>query len=481
MTRRLPTHLIALLCALLAWAAPATAAAADSDALAADDFRLVALLRAARARGAPSAHAFLLVDTKGIRAADLAGSVGSDDDTPLSDDALFRIGSITKTFTALALVMAANDGALDLDDPLDAVVGPGLIDNPWAATAPVRIVHLLEHSAGLADLAGAEFDPRDPRPVPLAKAVHDHAEARRVLWPPGRYFSYTNAGAGLAAYALERATGSDFESFLATRVLAPLGMTHASLHFDDAVRAHLVPGYDADGRTVLPYWQLLYRPFGALNVRPREMAGLLCLLLGRGVLDNARLLPADAVTRMERPVTTRAAASGLDFGYGLGLYSWYHDGTRFFGHGGDGDGYLAHFGYSPAVGLGYFLVINAFDHATLDVMRELVEDRIVAAAPAVIPPPVYPDDLPAAALGPYRALTARFGASVDDRPGLVLERRADGLFSRRDEAPAERLLRVDATHWRRAGDGGPTIALLPDGDGWLFLGERGNFQRRSTP
>jgi CubicO group peptidase (beta-lactamase class C family) len=480
MMRRPALRLPVLLCTLLAWAA-SSLAAGERDALDGDDFRLVALLRAARARGAPSAHAFVLVDASGVRVLDLAGSVGPDDPAPLGDEAVFRVGSITKTFTALALVMAAADGVLDLDDRLDDVAGTGLVDNPYAATDPVRLVHLLEHSAGLADLAGAEFDPRDPRPVPLAEAVHRHAAARRVLWPPGRYFSYTNAGAGLAAHALERATGSEFESFLATRVLVPLGMAQASLYLDETVRDHLVPGYAADGRTALPYWHLLYRPFGALNVRPREMAGLLRLLLGRGVLDGVRLLPADAVARMERPASTRAAASGLDFGYGLGLYSWYRQGIRFFGHGGDGDGYLAHFGYSPAAGLGYFLVVNAFDHATLDAMRVLVEDRIVTGAPAAAPPPRAADDLPDAALGPYRSLTARFGTPGGDRPGLVLERRADGLFSRRGEAPAERLLRVDATHWRRAGDGGPTIALLREGDSWMFLGERGNFQRRITP
>lgn len=469
-----------LLCALLTWAAP-PAVRAERDAVGAADTRLVAVLRAVRARGAASAHAFLLVDRAGIRVLDLAGSAVPGDTTPLDDDALFRIGSITKTFTALAAVLAAADGSLALDDTLEAVAGPGLVDNPWAETAPVRLVHLLEHSAGLADLGGAEFDPGDPAPVPLATAVRAHAAARRVLWPPGAYFSYSNAGAGLVAYALECATGRDFEDFLAARVLQPLGMTHASLRHDDAVRAHLVPGYDADGRTALPYWHMLYRPFGALNVRPVEMAGLLRLLLGRGELDGTRLLPAATVARMERPASTRAAAGGLDFGYGLGLYSWYHGGQRFFGHGGDGDGYLAHFGYSPAAGLGYFVIVNAFDQATLDAMREAIEDHVAAAAPATPPPAVIADGLPDSALGTYRAVTARFGPPSGETAALVIERRADGLYSRRGTGPAQRLLRVDAQYWRRRDDGGPTIALLRDADGWLFAGERGNFRRRIAP
>ena len=103
------------------------------------------------------------------------------------------------------------------------------------------------------------------------------------------------------------------------------------------------------------------------------MAGFIKLFTGRGEVGGRRIVPGTLIARMEFPESTLAARSGLCFGYGLGIYSWFSNVVLFHGHGDDGDGYLAHFGYSPRTARGYFVVINAFTHVPLRKMRKAIE------------------------------------------------------------------------------------------------------------
>jgi len=81
---------------------------------------------------------------------------------PVSPGTLFRIGSITKTFNALAIQMLVERGRIDLDTPLRTIIPDAPIENPWADEYPVRVVHLLEHSSGLLDITREEFDHNEP-------------------------------------------------------------------------------------------------------------------------------------------------------------------------------------------------------------------------------------------------------------------------------------------------------------------------------
>ena len=83
---------------------------------------------------------------------------------PVTADTLFRIGSITKTFNALAVMMLVEQDRLSLETPVRKIVVDAVLDNPWAETRPVRVAHLLEHSSGLLDISREEFDHNEPFP-----------------------------------------------------------------------------------------------------------------------------------------------------------------------------------------------------------------------------------------------------------------------------------------------------------------------------
>ncbi len=449
------------------------------NALGADASELVLKLDEIRAQYRIPAYGFALVDGDETLIAGARGTADLASGRLADANTVFRIGSITKAFTALAVLIAVDRGILDLDAALVDLIGRDFYANPWAPSHPVRLVHLLEQTAGFADLSMEEMHHSDPSPLALETALRLNPQNRRVLWRPGTHFSYTNAGAGLAAYALEQRIGGTYEAFVKERIFAPLGMYEASLHLDEKTKKLLATGYDTDAETPIAYWHMLFRAFGAINATPRDMAAFVKLLIQRGTYHGQTLLPARLIERMESPETTLAARSGLRFGYGLGIYAWYRDGALFHGHGGDGDGYLAHFGYNHDTARGYFVVINAFKHPPLRDMRKAIERFIVRELRPVHAPRPRSHNRTTAIHGTYKRVTFRF----PPRPGREPERMEivldEGrLYTRLPDEQRRELIPVNDQHFRRAGEPEATIAILGDSDGRIvYQGERHNYVR----
>lgn len=445
--------------------------------------RLLADLDALRVKHDVPAFGLTLVDREEVIWSGARGIADRTSGRKANGATVFRIGSITKTFTSLACLIAEQDGLLSLDDPVHDYVAKTPFINPWASTHPVRLAHLLEHTAGLADLSWEEMNHSDPAPISLEDALSFRPENRVVLWRPGVHSSYSNAGAGIAAYVLEQRIDESFEDFVDARIFEPLGMSSATFFLDPETKAALATGYDSDGHSVIPYWHMLFRPFGAINVRPADMAPFLQLLINRGSYRGERLLPEASVSRLETPKTTLAARSGLRYGYGLGNYTWYSNGLLFHGHGGDGDGYLAHYGYNRDTGMGYFIVINRFSHRPLRAMRSRIEAYIADGRRPAKGARVrlLPEAMRALA-GTYEPITVRF----PERPGseapkphplrIIIQ---DGRLYTVTAAGSQReLVPVSDKHFRRAHEPEATIAMIEDEEGTLILqGDIGNYRK----
>lgn len=398
---------------------------------------------------------------------------------PADADTLFRIGSITKAFTGVALLMAQEDGVLALDDPVRRHLASPPYLNPWEDSHPVRIAHLLELTAGLQDMSRAEFDFNTP--LLLAEAFALDPASRTVRWQPGLHAVYTNNGAGIAAAVLEQATGHTYEDFVRERIFAPLAMHSASLADDTATRARLATGYAEDGHTVIPYWHILYRPAGGINASAREMAGFVRLLLDRGRADGRQLLNEASIARLETPATSLAARSGLAFGYGLGVYAHYRRGLLFHGHGGDGDGYHSYFGYNRDTGLGYFVVINVDRRGALRRMATLIENWIATGMPR---PNGSTAEVAESTLqrytGRYELAAWRYPWKTREEmrsEALTVELQAGRLFTVSASGRRSALIPVNARHFRREHEPGATSAFVEDDDGRLYFQEDENWIR----
>ena len=143
-------------------------------------------------------------------------------------DTIFRVGSITKSFTALALLQLQAQGKVKLSDPLRLHLADAPLDNAWQKTNPVTLEQLMEHTSGLMDLSKAEFDHSEPAPLTLREGLY-YGEPRKIAWQPGLFSSYTNAGAGYVAYVLQKKTKTSYEEYLRKNIFLPLGMHQASV------------------------------------------------------------------------------------------------------------------------------------------------------------------------------------------------------------------------------------------------------------
>ena len=440
---------------------------------------LTARIDAARSEFDIPATAFFVVSGDEILALEALGTTAVDSPHVLSPDHLIRIGSITKTITALTAMTQIERGRLSLATPVAAILSPPPYINSWSATHPVTVAHLLEHTAGLGDLSAREFAFNTP--VSLAAAFAVDPDSRRLRWPAGLHSSYSNSGAGIVSAILERVSGSPFTTLVAVEIFRPLGMTSAGFSLNEAERARLIGGYDSDGRTAIPYWHTLYPAFGGLNVSPRDMVPLVQLFLNRGRHRSVQLVSERGIERIETPKTSLAARAGLTDGYGLGVYAYERHGVLFHGHGGDADGYLAHFAYSTELDRGYFIVINTFKRNALRRLRSLIEDALTADNTAAAPPaPARPARKHLRRLaGDYRAASTRFG-SVSEAPGIEILLTANGLATRSANGRRRDLVPVTAWHFRYVDESRATIAFVACAGRLYFQGEAGNFVKIDT-
>jgi CubicO group peptidase (beta-lactamase class C family) len=413
------------------------------------------------------AMAVIIVSSSDVLLNDVSGLADRARGKPATRETVFRIGSITKMFTSLAMLILQQQGLLDLDMKVTEISPDIPLENKWRASHPVRIAHLLEHTAGLLDLSKDEFDQNTP--MPLEQALAWKAGDRITQWPPGEHYSYTNVGAGLAAYVIEKVSKQRFESVIEQHIFSPLGMSSASLSNDEQTLAQLATGYDTDAQRFIPYWHVLYRAFGAINLKPADMVPFLQLLLNKGTHAGQRLIAEDAILRMETPTTSLAAQSGLRYGYGLGNYTWLSHGLLFHGHGGDADGYLARLAYNRDTQLGYFVVINTFQNTALSALQDRIEAFISRdqEVPVVVPYRISEEILNRYS-GDYRRITRRFLWQGSEQETLTISKQ-DGGLRIEVNGTVKQLLPVNDRHFRYRDENQATSSFVTDESGQLFF------------
>jgi CubicO group peptidase (beta-lactamase class C family) len=266
----------------------------------------------------------------------------------------FRVGSITKSFTSLAALILMERGKLSLDQPLHEFIPEAGLENRWRASDPIRLYHVLEHTAGFDDIHPREYAYSNAD-VTLLEGIEYNTTSRIARWRPGTRMSYSNIGPAVAALAIEKAAGEGFEDFVQREILDPLGMSRTSYSYHPDVAA----SYSADGKTPQPYMHIPVRPSGSMHATAADMAELLKMFIRRGTIDEGQLIEPSSLERMELPISTLSAQVGLPIGYGLSNASQERDRFHFQGHGGGIDGFISGYGYMPEHNRGYFLAINA--------------------------------------------------------------------------------------------------------------------------
>jgi CubicO group peptidase (beta-lactamase class C family) len=291
----------------------------------------------------------------GLGKADIASS------RDVTCDTEFRVGSISKSFVALALLKLQEEGKINLEARLQDVAPEVPVKNRWESTNPVRIVNLLEHTAGFDDMEAAEvYNFNDRYDFSLLEVFKRFQEPEDVRWPPGTRMSYSNPGFGIAGYLIEKVAGTPFDQYIRQTILRPLGMANADFPFTDANKPLLATPYDGNPPRALPGYPYIYlRPAGDLKASPGELAKLVQFFLRRGKAGDAQIVKPESIIRMESVETTLAAKNGLRLGYGLANYTEVTGGVVTHGHDGGIDGFISSYRYMPEQNWGYVVLLNS--------------------------------------------------------------------------------------------------------------------------
>jgi CubicO group peptidase (beta-lactamase class C family) len=426
MRRRAPLAWIAAQCALASvigliaeghatpvdWRDPAALVALDRE------------LDALRTQHGLVGAAAALIDRDGTVHVWTAGDADRDAGRAVTRDTPFRVGSISKTFTAFIAQRLAVRGQIDLDARVADLAPEFAFANAWAAEAPVRVAHLLEHTSGLDDNPYADYRSGE-RNAPAAPYARRTDPPRRSHWPPGEYWRYSNVGPTLAAAVLERASGRDFDALVESELVAPLGLRATSFRDDAAFATRVSRSYRNGGATgagtasttaaPVDPWRLPMRASGAAVASIDDLAIFATVLLRGGDLPDGRtVLPREAVARMQAGRASRAARVGLDSEYGLGLFQFARGGRLWTGHWGKVDGFLASFGVRPDDARGFVLLVNTASGRGRDALMDRLVAHLVADLAPVARAPIDPAAVAAVApaagwyrnAAPERALSA---------------------------------------------------------------------------
>jgi CubicO group peptidase (beta-lactamase class C family)/D-alanyl-D-alanine dipeptidase len=288
---------------------------------------------------------------------------------PATAGTVYRVGSVSKMFTDIAVMQLVERGEIDLDAPVQDYVPEFTPTND--TDTPITLRQLMAHRAGIIrePPAGHYFDDTG---TDLATTVRSMAGTPQI-YPPTTRTKYSNAGIAVVGYALEVTQGQPFAAYVKGAVLEPLGMTSSAFEPEPALVADLADawmwGFDREPFPA-PTFELGMAPAGSMYSTVLDLSRLMRAAFRGGEGEGGRILEPETLEAMWVP---QFAGEGATSGYGFGFAVSERGGERMLGHGGAIYGYSTQLSFLPESRLGV-AVVSAMDGTNT------ITDRIADAA-----------------------------------------------------------------------------------------------------
>lgn len=259
---------------------------------------------------------------KGYGVSDVASGAAVDPDTTM-----FRPGSISKMFTATAVMQLVEAGKLQLDRDVNDYLD---FDIPSTFDQPITLRQLLTHTAGFEDVFKNVLLDR-AQDTPTLESYVKRALPRRVF-APGSMVAYSNYGVTLAGYIVQRVSGETYERYMQSHIFEPLGMTHSTFlqPVPESIAAQAPQGYMAASKPASLFEFLGTVPSGGLSSTGADMARFMLAHLGSN--GSGGILRPETMAQMHEPVFRSVPQlQAMMFGF----YGENRNGQRIVGHAGD--------------------------------------------------------------------------------------------------------------------------------------------------
>lgn len=306
--------------------------------------------------------------------------------TPMTTDAtLIRPGSVSKLFTWTAVMQQVEQGKIDLDrninDYLDFKI-------PDKFGKPITMRNLMTHTAGFEETI-KDLISQKPNQMSIRQYLMTHMPER--IYPPGTVPAYSNYGATLAGYIVERVSGVPFEQYVAKNIFDPLGMQHST--FLQPLPASLAPlmsnGYRLATEKAKPFEIIGAVPAGSASTTADDISHFMLAHLEGGAWNGARILRPETVELMH---SAQFAANPALPHMCLGFYEETRNGHRIIGHGGDTQYFHSDLHLIQDANVGFFVSYNSVGRGQISPRTVLFEAFLDRYFPYSIPPaPAQPN------------------------------------------------------------------------------------------
>jgi CubicO group peptidase (beta-lactamase class C family)/D-alanyl-D-alanine dipeptidase len=342
--------LVSLFCLLVSAPVFAQAPAKYSDAIRA----IEAMVERERLdAGIPGISIALVEDqtvlwSKGFGHADLAKTKAAALNT------VYRVGSVSKLFTDIAVMQLVEEGKIDIDAPVTKYLPDFRPDNPFGKAITLR--QLMSHRSGLVrePPVGNYFDDKPPS---LEKTIAS-LNGVPLVYEPEKRIKYSNSGVATVGLVVEKVDGRPFAKAVRERVLAPLGMTASDFEPTEGVRKNLADGlmWTYHGREFrAPTFELGMSPAACMYSTVTDLARFMTAVFAGGKTATGRVLKPESLASM---LTPQFVPAGAKQGFGLGFYLSDLDGHRRAGHGGAMYGFVTELAFLPEDKLGVVVIAN---------------------------------------------------------------------------------------------------------------------------
>jgi CubicO group peptidase (beta-lactamase class C family) len=303
----------------------------------------------------------------------------------VSNQTLFRVGSVSKLFIWTAAMQLAEEGKLDLDADINTYLKDFQV--PATYSTPITFKDLMDHTPGFEDLAigGRVFVRNATDIMPLDEYLEEKMPAR--VRPPGELTAYSNYGSALAAYIIEQVSGIPFDKYVEENILQPLRMNNTT--FDQPLPSNLASNmssgyvYSNNAYTAEPFEYLQVWPAGSVSSTSEDMAKFMIAHLQNGRYGDRRIMQEATAEQMHsRLFTNDPRVNGMAYGF----WEMNQDNPRAIGHGGDTILFHTLLVLIPESNLGLF--ISANEEASEPAVYELFQafmDHYYPVPPLPVP------------------------------------------------------------------------------------------------
>jgi len=312
---------------------------------------------------------------------------------PLRDDSVYRIASISKLFTSVAIMKLYDEGKLRLDDPITRHLPWFKLENEGKDSPKITIQHLLTHTSGVPREAPLHyFSEMD---FPSQQEIKDLLSQDSMAYRPGSTYSYSNLGMSLLGMIVSAVSGEVYEDYIRKNILESLGMNDSGFTMTNDIKSRLAKGYGrlipGEDRQAFSFVDLkAINPAGGLFTSLSDLSRFVYWQLRLRDRGGQEILKSSTLADMQR---VHWLFEDWSSGQGLGFMIYHTSAGDIVVHGGQLFGFASFVGIHPEGKLGLILLFNANDADIRHFAQQIFMFVGQALGTALAAPPLPPDQV----------------------------------------------------------------------------------------